>query len=76
MPARRMDGRRLANSGTASTRALTVVATVNANGNHVNLASGSSAAFDPDLNNSIDWAEVNVLEPADDTIFTNGFETP
>ena len=66
----------LANSGTASTRALTVVATVNADGNHVNLASGSSAAFDPDLANSIDWAEVIVLEPADDTIFANGFESP
>lgn len=66
----------LANSGAASTRELTVLATLNATGDHANLASGSSAAFDPNLDNSIDFAEVTVLEPADDTIFADGFETP
>ena len=63
-------------SGSAGTRTLTIAATVNPGGNHVNLASASSAAFDPDLNNSIDFAEVSVLEPVDDTIFADGFESP
>ncbi|MGB4858815.1 MAG: hypothetical protein WBP11_05750 [Dokdonella sp.] len=66
----------LANSGTTSTRVLTVLATVRAGGNHVNLASGSSAAFDPNLDNSIDFAEVSVLAPTDDTIFEHGFDVP
>lgn len=65
----------LASSSAASSRVLIVVATVNAAGNHVNLASASSAAFDPDLNNSIDFAEVAVLE-GNDTIFANGFDSP
>ncbi|MFZ2235263.1 MAG: DUF11 domain-containing protein, partial [Dokdonella sp.] len=64
----------LVSSGAASTRVLTVVATANATGNHVNLASGSSAAFDPNLNNSIDFAEVTVIPPAGDTIFEHGFD--
>ncbi len=66
----------LVSGGAGATRVMTVVATVNASGDHVNLASASSAAFDPDLNNSIDFAEVTVLEPADDTIFAHGFEVP
>ena len=64
----------LVSSGAASTRVLTVVASANATGNHVNLASGSSAAFDPNLNNSIDFAEVTVIPPAGDTIFEHGFD--
>ena len=66
----------MASSGASSNRVMTVIATLNASGDHVNLASASSAAFDPDLNNSIDFAEVTVLGPADDTIFANGFGVP
>lgn len=66
----------LVSGGSGGTRVMTVVATVNPGGDHVNLASASSDSFDPDLNNSIDFAEVTVLEPADDTIFANGFEVP
>ncbi len=66
----------LASSGASATSSLTIVATVNADGNHVNLASASSDSFDPDLDNSIDFAQVTVLEPADDTIFADGFEVP
>jgi hypothetical protein len=62
--------------GPGDVHTLTLLASLNADGEHVNIASASSERFDPDLNNSIDFAEVSVLEPANDTIFANGFEVP
>lgn len=65
-----------ASRGTGGTQSLTLQALVNAVGEHVNLASGSSDAFDPNVLDNVDWAEVIVLEPNNDTIFANGFQQP
>jgi len=66
----------LAASGGGSQATLSIQATIGAQGPYLNTASITGNELDPILSNNVSSVAVSVLEPPDDTIFANGFQSP